>query len=73
MDVELVALFHSRQIKHSFIEMQLHSPKISKKRLLEFFIDLIVRVITNEKGLKYIEENYKNNELKDWKYKNEKN
>lgn len=58
IDVELVSLFHSIQIRQTFEAMQKASPKISKKQLVEFFIDLIVRLITNENGYKYMNENY---------------
>lgn len=61
MDVELVTLFHSLQMRQTFKEIQIHAPKITKKRLVEFFIDLIIRVITNENGLKYIEKKHEKN------------
>jgi len=31
--------------------------KFSLKRITDFFIDMIIRLIANEKGMKYIEEN----------------
>lgn len=56
LDVELISLFHSVQIKNSF-ELMLHSSKkYTKKRLVDFFLDLMVHLIANEKGLKYMEE-----------------
>lgn len=58
IDVELVSLFHSIQIRQTFEQMQKASPKITKKQLVDFFIDLIVRLITNENGYKYMNENY---------------
>lgn len=56
LDVELISYFHSIQIKNAFEMMQKESKKYSKKRLIEFFIDLMIHVIANEKGLKYMEE-----------------
>lgn len=58
IDIELVSLFHSIQIRHTFDEMQSFTPKIPKKRLVDFFIDLIVKLITNENGYRYMVENY---------------
>ena len=58
MDVELVLLFHSVQMKNSFELMEQVSKKYSKKRLLDFFIDLMIHVIANEKGLAYMKEHY---------------
>lgn len=54
LDVEMVSLFHSIQIKNVYEEMQAAEPKIKEKRFTDFFIDLIVRMITNEKGYEYI-------------------
>lgn len=60
LDIELISLFHSIQIKNTF-ELMYQSPlKYSKKRLLEFFFDLIIHLIANENGLKYMEEHAKN-------------
>ena len=62
LDIELISLFHSIQIKNTF-ELMLHSPKkYTKKHLLEFFFDLMIHLIANEKGLKYMEENYNKGE-----------
>ncbi|MFZ4725160.1 MAG: TetR/AcrR family transcriptional regulator [Paludibacter sp.] len=62
LDIELISLFHSIQIKNTFELMQ-HSPKkYTKKHLLEFFFDLMIHLIANEKGLKYMEENYNKGE-----------
>jgi len=58
LDVELAAWFHTIQIKNTFGGLQQSNFKYSKKRLLDFFIDLIIHLIANEKGLKYIKENY---------------
>jgi TetR/AcrR family transcriptional regulator, cholesterol catabolism regulator len=57
LDVELISLFHSIQIKHTFEIMQQSPKKFTKKRLVDFFIDLMIHLIANEKGLKYMEEN----------------
>jgi AcrR family transcriptional regulator len=56
LDVELTSLFHSIQMKKTFEIMEQSPKKYTKKRLVEFFIDLIVHFIANEKGLKYMEE-----------------
>ncbi|MFT3754200.1 MAG: TetR/AcrR family transcriptional regulator [Paludibacter sp.] len=62
VDVELIAFFHALQVKKTF-DLMSHDPKkYSKKRLLEFFIDLMIHLIANEKGLKYVEENYNKTE-----------
>lgn len=60
LDIELVSLFHTVQMKASFQLMEQSPKKYSKKRLLDFFIDLMFHVIANEKGLQYIQENYLN-------------
>lgn len=57
LDIELISLFHSIQIKKTFELMQQSSKKYTKKQLLEFFIDLMIHLISNEKGLSYIKEN----------------
>lgn len=44
--------------------MELSSRKYTKRRLLDFFIDLMIHLIANEKGLKYMQENYLNDEQK---------
>jgi TetR/AcrR family transcriptional regulator, cholesterol catabolism regulator len=56
LDVELASVFHSLQIKNIFKQMQEYSKKFTKKRLVEFFIDLMIHLIVNEKGLKYVED-----------------
>ncbi|HEY6915579.1 MAG TPA: TetR/AcrR family transcriptional regulator [Paludibacter sp.] len=58
LDVELISFFHSIQIKNTFEQMNQDSKKYTKKRLIDFFIDLMIHLIANEKGLKYMEENY---------------
>ncbi len=62
LDVELISFFHSIQIKNTFMEMSQDVKKYSKKRLIDFFVDLITHLIANEKGLKYIEEHYNKGE-----------
>jgi len=58
LDIELISLFHSIQIKNTFEMMLQSSKRYSKKQLLDFFFDLMIHLIANEKGLKYMEENY---------------
>ena len=60
LDIELLSLFHTIQIKNSFELMEQSPKKYSKKRLLDFFIDLMLHLIANEKGLRYLEEHYLN-------------
>lgn len=55
LDVELSALFHAVILKDSFASLKDCAPKIKARRLGDFYIDIIVRLISNEKGLKYIE------------------
>lgn len=62
LDVELISLFHSIQIKHTYEMMQQSPKRYTKKRLLEFFIDLMIHLIANEKGLKYMDEHYNKSE-----------
>lgn len=57
LDVELVSYFHSIQIKNTFETMMQSQKRFTKKRLTDFFIDMIIHLIVNEKGLKYVEEN----------------
>lgn len=59
LDIELISLFHSIQIKNTFELMEQSSKKYTKKRLVDFFLDLMVHLIANEKGLKYLEEHEK--------------
>lgn len=55
LDVEMTAAFHSLNMKISFEDMIKTYPKVSQKRIVDFFIDLIIRLITNEKGFNYIQ------------------
>lgn len=59
LDTELISLFHSMQVKNTFELMEQSSKKYTKKRLIDFFLDLMVHLIANEKGLKYMEEHDK--------------
>ena len=65
IDVEMVSIFHSIHLKTTFEQMERTQKKFSKKRVLDFFIDLIIHLIANEKGLKYLEEHYLNEEKKE--------
>ena len=56
LDIELSAIYHVAQLSNSYRDILNHSPKIPVKRITEFYIDMIVRLITNEKGLKYVQE-----------------
>jgi hypothetical protein len=38
--------------------MEQAQKKYAKKRLIDFFIDLMIHVIANEKGLEYMKEHY---------------
>ena len=61
LDIELLSYFHSVQIKNTF-EAITKDPKskFSLKRMTDFFIDMIIHLIANEKGMKYIQENLRN-------------
>ena len=56
LDIELSSMFHAVQLNNSYKDILNHHPKIPVKRMNDFYIDMIVRLITNEKGLKYVEE-----------------
>lgn len=60
LDIELASFFHSVQMKTTFEMMQEHQKKYSKKRMMDFYIDLIIHLIANENGLRYLEDNYYN-------------
>lgn len=59
LDIELSSIFHAVQLKNSYKDIAAHIPKISMRRINDFYIDVVVRLITNEKGLKYVEEQIK--------------
>ena len=44
--------------------MEQSSRKYTKRRLLDFLIDLMIHLIANEKGLEYMQKNYLNDEQK---------
>lgn len=57
LDIELLSYFHSAQIKSTFETIVEDSNnKFTMKRINDFFIDMIIHLIANDKGLKYIEE-----------------
>lgn len=56
LDVKMISLFHSLQKNTLLQMMDTDDMKITRKQLVDFYIDVIVRLITNEKGLKYIQE-----------------
>jgi len=58
MDIELISLFHTIQIKNNFELMQQSPRKYTKKRLIDFFIDLMIHLIVNEKGLQFMKDHY---------------
>jgi len=58
----MIALFHSLQMKKTFEQMSQDPRKFSKKRIFDFFIDLMIHLIANEKGLKYMDEHYSKSE-----------
>lgn len=57
LDVEMLSFFHSVQMKYSFETMTQMRMKFSTKRLTDFFTDLMIHLIANEEGLKYVKEN----------------
>jgi len=65
LDIELASFFHSVQMKTTFEMMQENQKKFAKKRMMDFYIDLIIHLIANDKGLKYLEENYYNEDKKE--------
>jgi TetR/AcrR family transcriptional regulator, cholesterol catabolism regulator len=65
LDIELASFFHSVQMKTTFEMMQENQKKFAKKRMMDFYIDLIIHLIANEKGFKYLEENYYNEDKKE--------
>ena len=58
LDIELLSYFHSVQIRNTFETISKDSQnKFTLKRVTEFFIDMIIHLIANKKGMKYIEDN----------------
>ncbi|NDV46664.1 TetR/AcrR family transcriptional regulator [Paludibacter sp. 221] len=62
IDIELISMFHALQLSTTFAAMKEQAQNYSKRRILDFYIDLIIRLIANEKGIKYFEEHYYKNE-----------
>lgn len=62
MDIELVALYHTIGMGSSLSKIQEKTQGYSKKRLMEFYIDMMMHFIANEKGLKYFKEHYNSND-----------
>ena len=58
IDIELISLFHAQQINTTLPAMKEAAQNFSKKRLLDFYIDLIIHLIANENGIQYFEEHY---------------
>jgi len=58
IDVELASMFHVLQLNTTFSAMKEASQNFPKRRVLDFYIDLIVHLIGNEKGIKYFEKHY---------------
>lgn len=58
LDVEMLSYFHTVQMRHTFESMIEDQQLFSLKRVVDFFIDMMVHLIVNEKGLRYLEENY---------------
>ena len=67
LDVEMSAIFHAIVMKTTFKELKNVFPKITMRRLNDFYIDLIVRLIANDAGLKYIESHIKNDSIDNYK------
>lgn len=58
IDIEMLSFFHSVIMKNAFEEMIQADKKYSLKRIVDFFIDLMIHFIVNEKGMRYLQENY---------------
>ncbi len=58
VDIEMGSIFHAVQLSSMKVTMEMF-PKTSFKRLTGFYIDVLVRLITNEKGLQYVHERIK--------------
>jgi len=58
IDIEMLSYFHTVQMRHTFETMIEDQQLFPMKRVVDFFIDLMVHLIVNEKGLRYLEENY---------------
>lgn len=58
VDIEMGSIFHAVQLSNMKATLEMF-PKTSYKRLTDFYIDVLVRLITNEKGLQYVQERTK--------------
>lgn len=58
IDIDLIAIFQTLQLGTTLSILKDEALNYPKKRILDFYIDLIIHLITNEKGLKYFEEHY---------------
>jgi len=58
IDVELTSLFHTIWGMHMSEKVIEKIRKFPKRRLIDFYCDMMVRLIANEKGLQYFKENY---------------
>lgn len=62
LDIEMVTFFHSIHIRNTFELMQENVRKFSKKRMMDFYIDLILHLIANEEGMRYLGAKYYSSE-----------
>jgi AcrR family transcriptional regulator len=61
LDVEVLSAYHFLHIKDTDKNCKSNedwTQKFSKKRITDFFVDMFIRFIVNEKGMRYFEENY---------------
>lgn len=59
LDPDFIAIFYITQIRFAFeTAYNFDKKKFTKKKLMDFFFDLYFRVVVNEKGMAYYEENY---------------
>lgn len=62
MDIELIAVFHTTLINCSQDKIQEKTQKYSKKRMVEFYLDMMIHMIANQEGLRYFYEHYNKND-----------
>lgn len=58
LDLELLSVFHSIQMRNTIEDMHHLSQKYSSKRVMNFFIDMTLHLIVNDNGAKYLKDNY---------------
>jgi len=58
IDIEMLSFFHSVVMKNAFEVMLQSDVKFSLKRIVNFFIELMIHFIVNDKGMRYLQENY---------------